>query len=246
MTNDEYIKIADEYEIDSFIESSSIKFGYRYIEKKDIEIACLISHWLSYGEYSKYMIKIDNILTNIMQNKPYEYIMSGLWIKYKDDYTCLYKVISWHNFACLCEKLRFIYINFKDLEDAMIINFKDKRNKFKYYYQSLCALLSGESMIPTPMSNNINVRINRFLMCMIRNNSNVDIGIWDNFKKNDLIVPCDTKMVTISKNLGIINKVDENIYTAIAITNFAKKIFSNDPSKMYYALYGIGKNVSKI
>lgn len=241
----DYIEIANKYEVKSFIDNDSIQFCYQYKDKKDIEIAGIISSWLSYGIYDRYMNKIRYILFTIMNDSPYEYIMDGKWNIYKDNYHCLYKIITWHNFAMLCDKLRLIYLNNKDLEEATLKHFIDRNTKFKYYHQSLCDLLSGESMIPTSRSLSSNKRMNMFLRWMIREDSLVDLGIWNQFKQKNLLVSCDVNTMEIAKELNIIYYTDETLSLTIKLTDYAKKVFPDDPSRMDFALYGYGINKLK-
>lgn len=242
MKNKEYAIIAEDYEANHSKYDSPIKFCYNYTNKKDIEIVGIISSWLAYGDICSYTNKTYCLIKNIIGEEPYNYIISGSWAKYKDDYSCLYRVTTWHNFSVLCEKLRFVYLNYKDLEDATLTNFKDRKNKYKYYFQSLCGLLGGETMMQTNESCGTNKRINLFLMWMIRKDSKNELGIWKSLKQEHLLIPCDTQLLLVAKKLGIIDKVDENISTVINLTNFAKKVFSEDPTKIYYTLCGILKD----
>ena len=241
----DYIELAEKYEVKSFINDDPIQFCYKYKDKKDIEIAGIISSWLAYGMRKVFILKIDHILTDVMDNKPYEYIMNGDWNKYKDDYGCLYRMTTWHNFAMLCEKLRGVYLNNKDLEDAVLNNFVDKNTHFKYYFKSLCDLLSGETMIPTAKSLSTNKRMNMFLRWMVRKDSEVDLGLWKELKQDQLLIPCDTHVLNTAKELGIIDKSYEILSYVIRLTKYAKKVFPNDPSKMDFALYGYGINKTK-
>jgi len=241
MEKKDYIELAEKYEVKSFIDSDPIQFCYRFSNKPDIEIAGIIASWLSYGMRKVFIPKIDQLLSVEMNNQPYNYIMSGNWQIHKDNYNCLYRLIMWHNFSMLCEKLRTIYLNNKSLEGATLANFYGNP-KFKYYHQALCDLLSGETMIPTASSTSANKRMNMFLRWMIRENSEVDLGIWSHSKKSDLLVPCDTHVLFPAKELGIISKVDETLSVVLRVTDYAKKIFDGDPAKMDFALYGYELN----
>lgn len=241
----DYIELAEKYEVKSFIDSDPIQFCYNYTDKKDIEIAGIIASWLAYGLRKVFISKISFILNEVMNNKPYDYIINGKWSIHKDDYTCLYRMTSWHNFAMLCEKLRLIYLNNKDLECAVLNHFVDRDTRFKYYYQSLCDLLSGESMIPSYKSLSANKRVNMFLRWMVRKDSNVDLGIWKEFKQSNLLIPCDVHVMNTAKSLGLITKTLETINGCIKITEYAKKVFPNDPARMDFALYGYGINKTK-
>lgn len=80
-----------------------------------------------------------------------------------------------------------------------------------------------------------------FLRWMIRNNSDVDLGLWKSFKKSNLLIPCDVHVLKSARRLGIISKVEET-QVVIKLTDYAKKIFDTDHARMDFALYGYGIN----
>lgn len=239
MNKEEYIALADKYEVESFILKDPLFFVRFYSHTKDIEIAGVIAAWLAYGRRSVFMPRISYLLGNVMKSSPYEYIMGNEWEQYKDDYKSLYRMTSWHNFAMLCERLHNVYTKFDTLEEAVIKTTTKK--KFKYYYQGLCSLLCGESMIPSADSNSANKRINMLLRWMVRQDSPVDIGLWKNISPSKLLVPCDTHSLDAACEFGIISKVDETKTVCVKVTEFAKTIFPDDPARMDFALYGHGE-----
>ena len=234
----DYTSIANQYEVKSFIDSDPVQFCYRYTNKSDIEIAGIIAMWLSYGSRKVFLPKIDYMLLEVMKNDPRGYIAFNDWAQYKDNYSCLYRMTTWHNFYMLCCKLHAIYIRNEYLENALTSSLK----KNQHYFEGLCNLLGGETMIPTSASFSANKRVNMFLRWMVRDNSPVDLGLWTTLNKKRLIVPCDTHSLASAKELGIISKVDETRRVAFKITEFAKEIFPNDPARLDFALYGYGIN----
>ena len=236
----DYIALADKYEVASFIDSDPIQFCYRFRDKKDIEIAGVMSSWLSYGKRSVFLPKINYLLNDVMGGHPFDYIMSESWHGNEDNYSSLYRMTTWHNFYELCDKLKYIYLNNKDLEEAVVKNYENRTSRFKYYHQSLCDLLSGETMIPTSESPSSNKRMNMFLRWMVRRNSEVDLGIWKTIDTEYLLIPCDTHVITSALKLKIITKGDASLNNTIRITDYAKRMFYEDPARMDFALYGYG------
>ena len=101
--------------------------------------------------------------------------MTGDFAKYKDNYYCLYKMITWGEFANLCEKLYGIYAQGITLQDAML---KEKRqNGYKHYVTALAHLLSGDTMIATSHTG-ANYRLNLAIRWLVRDDSPVDMGLW--------------------------------------------------------------------
>ena len=94
MTKEDYILLADRYETEDFIDNDPISLVKPYTKIRNIEISAVIAAWLSYGKRIVLMPKIASILTNEMNNKPYEYILSCEWAKYEDNYKCLSRMPS--------------------------------------------------------------------------------------------------------------------------------------------------------
>jgi len=70
---------------------------------------------------------------------------------------------------------------------------------------------------------------------MVRD-QDVDFGLWKNIKPSDLIIPLDVHIWKVSKELGLTKKINKNLKTAIEITEFLKKINSEDPLKYDFVL----------
>lgn len=234
MNNKDYIDIAKKNEVADNISASPIKFAYRYTDKKDIEVSGLIALWLSYGNREEYEQMVERLLVIIMDNSPYNYIMLRGYEKYKDNYTCLYRLTTWHNFAMLCNHLYNVYSKYSDLEEAVIANYKEK--KFEYYYQSLCDLICDETLIQSPKSTSSCWRMNLYIRFMARTNSEFDLGKWYNIMPSKLMVTCNDKAIINAKKLNIITRCECSLANMVKITEFTKRVFKNDPSRMDYVL----------
>lgn len=239
MKHNDYIELAEMAETKSFMDGTSVMIPHKYANKKDIEISGIITSWLIFDDERKSIAMAERILGKVMDNKPYEYIVSDKWCQYKDDYTCLFSFITWHNFAMLCNKLKCIYYNHGDLEAALASTVNDKKHKHTNYYNGLCELLSGETMIQTGDSSSSCFRANLFLRWMARKNSPVDLGIWKDVSENKLFVSCDANAIQQSKYLGITSKLECNFKNMEAITKFSREIFYKDPSRMDYVFYAL-------
>lgn len=234
MNNKDYKNIANHNEVSDNISVSLIKFPRRYTNKKDIEVSGIFASWMSYGDREECERMVERLLIDMMDDAPYNYILSREYAKYKDDYTCLYRMTSWHNFAMLCENLYKVYDKYEDLEEAVISNFKSK--KYSYYYQSLCDLLCEETLIQGPKSNSTCNRINEFMRWMVRYDSPFDIGKWYNISPRRLMVTCTDKALSNAVKLGIINQETASKANMVKITEFANNIFRNDPARLDYVL----------
>ena len=233
MDKERLIEIADKYEDKIYLKDNPLKFVREYNEKQDIEISAVLSAWLSYGNKKEYMDAIKSLLVNVIK-EPTKWLMSQEYRKYKDNYSCLYRMTTWHDFYHLCNKMyKAIYEN-GDIGSSI-------GHKYKFPYQNLCELLHGETLIPSPQSHCANYNMNLLLRWMVRKGE-YDIGIWNmHFSPDNLIVPCDITSTRNALNLGIITRKDVNKNNAMKITKYAKELFPNDPAKFSFALDNLHK-----
>ena len=83
-------------------------------------------------------------------------------------------------------------------------------------------------------------RYNMFLRWVVRKD-NLDMGLWSNVDKKDLILPLDTHTFKVSQKLGLLSRKTYDLQSAILITEKLKEFDSKDPIKYDFALYRIGQ-----
>ena len=89
--------------------------------------------------------------------------------------------------------------------------------------------------------NSANKRLNLFLRWMVRRNSPVDLGLWDWYPADQLLMPLDTHVVTVAKEFGLVaENTTSNLKLVIQLTDIMSEIFPGDPLKGDFALFGYG------
>lgn len=83
-------------------------------------------------------------------------------------------------------------------------------------------------------------RWNMFFRWMVRDDC-IDLGLWHNVDKKDLILPLDTHTFEVSKKLGLLSRKAYDLESAILITNSLRQFDPIDPIKYDFALYRIGQ-----
>ncbi|MDB2405672.1 TIGR02757 family protein [Arcobacteraceae bacterium] len=99
---------------------------------------------------------------------------------------------------------------------------RDKNGKIKY------------------IGNSAYKRYNMFLRWMIRYD-NLDMGLWKNVNKKDLILPLDTHTFKVSLKLGLLTRKTYDLQSAVLITEKLKEFDVTDPIKYDFALYRLGQ-----
>lgn len=90
------------------------------------------------------------------------------------------------------------------------------------------------------IGNSTNKRWFMYLRWMVRHDE-LDMGLWKNISKKDLIMPLDTHTFNVSKKLGLLNRKAYDLKSAIEITEKLKTFDPEDPVKYDFALYRIGQ-----
>ena len=85
-------------------------------------------------------------------------------------------------------------------------------------------------------------RVCMFLRWMVRDNSPVDLGLWDFIDKRTLIMPMDTHVLQEACAMGLLNTKSTSMSSALRLTARMKDIFPDDPLKGDFALFGYGVN----
>jgi len=110
--------------------------------------------------------------------------------------------------------------------------------KFYSYESRGYRFLLGKA--PDKKSKSTYKRWNMFLRWMVRKDS-LDLGLWENVDKKDLLMPLDTHTFQVSRKLGLLKRKSYDLKAVIELTQKLKEFDKNDPIKYDFALYRIGQ-----
>ena len=184
----------------------------------DVEIAALLSAHLAWGRRSMIVRDCERMFDEMCW-RPYDYVMNG---EYRNEAVSLHRTITWSEFAAICSRMKDIYSSRSSIEglsDAEIRTgiFGQKEDK------------------KAP-----NKKINMMRRWMVRDDGKVDLGLWKNSDKRDLILPLDVHVYTQASALGLTGRKQKDIVTAQEITDAFREIFPDDPCLGDFALFGYG------
>ena len=80
-----------------------------------------------------------------------------------------------------------------------------------------------------------------YLRWMVRK-SDVDFGLWDFIPTSELLIPLDTHVARISREMKLLTRKSNDFKAVLELTNNLKKYDSNDPVKYDFAIYAKGIN----
>lgn len=231
---------AQQYNTPVFIESDPIQLPHRFSKKEDIEIVAFLVSTIAWGKRSM-IIKSGERLIDIMGNDPHNFIL---------DYTTsslsfVHRTFNNVDLDFFFRSLRQLYQQ-GGLEAAFephadypgvqgrIIQFRERFLETAHEPRS-------EKHLSNPAKNSAAKRLNMFLRWMVRNdNCGVDFGLWNNIPMSELYIPLDVHTANVSRELGLLQRKQNDWKALEEIMNVLKKMNPADPAKYDYALFGIG------
>ena len=249
ITKFEIDELAQQYETPDFIKDDPVQFPHRFNQsKEDCEIAGFIASLLAYGN-RKVFIKKLNELFEIAQNEPYNFILN---FESKILKSFNYRFGTTSDFVEIFSAMRKLYEKDGGLEKLFKYGYDnqlDGKNHINFipivdYFYSQFSDKAGQGayfMIPNPKKGGAMKRMCMFLRWMIRKSS-VDLGIWHFMKPSELLIPLDTHVARLSREMGILTRKSNDFKAVLEITENLRKFDSHDPIKYDFAMFGYGVN----
>lgn len=228
---DTLIGWAEEYNDPKYFQEDPIIFPKSFAQMHvageaslaDVEIAALLSAHLAWGRRAM-IVRDCNRMFDEMSWKPYDYVMNG---EYRDEAASLHRTIKWSEFASICRRMKNIYSQKESIEGLT-----DAQIRTEIFGQK------EDRKAP-------NKKINMMRRWMVRDDGKVDLGLWKNTDKKELILPLDVHVYSQATALGLTGRKQKDIVTAQEITGAFREIFPDDPCLGDFALFGYGVSSSK-
>lgn len=233
---DKLNNLVKKYETKKFICSDPIQFPHRFKTKEDIELAGFISALFAFGKRELFIKKLDFLFS--MELTPFELISN---FKKYDLTEFVYRFIKSEDIVELLRLLNKLYIQDKSSLEELFSNKNPIKCATDYFYKnSNCKNNAGFCfMFAKPENNSALKRMNMFLRWMVRDGE-VDLGIWKQIKKTDLLIPLDTHVARISRHFKLLKRCSNDFKSVLELTEKLKEFDENDPIKYDFALFGLG------
>jgi len=235
----------------SQISPDPLEFPHRFNNPLDIEISAFISSVFAYGNVTQ----INNSLEKIhllMDHQPYKFVKNytfanGLKI-FKD---LKHRFYTGEDVAKFFFVLNKIYLNYGSLKYFFLLYYFERdlnlKNAISFFSQNFVKIISEKGtithgikfMIPDPLKGSACKRMNLFLRWMIRKDE-LDFGLWNEIPPSKLVIPVDTHVAKICKQLKLTKKKNESWQMAEEITEHLKRFDASDPVKYDFAICHIG------
>lgn len=240
----------------SKISPDPLEFLHRYKDYHDIEIAGIVSSVFAYGNITQIINTIERLHV-LMKHQPYKFILN--YNKWKQKYSfnsVKHRFYTEADIDSFFTALHKIYSSYETLKYMFLLYYFEKDKNLKeavsFFSQHMIELMTKgkkpthgiKFMFPDPYRGSACKRINLFLRWMVRKDE-LDFGLWNEISPSQLVIPVDTHVARICKEIGLTKSKNVSWKMAEEITERLKKYDSNDPVKYDFAICHIGMRKMK-
>jgi uncharacterized protein (TIGR02757 family) len=233
----------DEYDQPSFIKDDPVCIPHLFTKKQDIEIAGFFAAIFAWGNRT-IIINKSKQLMQLMDNAPYEFIQHYDEQDLKRLEGFKHRTFNYTDLLYFIDFFHHHYSKHKSLETAFTMygdRVEEMLTSFHHYFFSLEHVPNRtRKHIASPEKNSTCKRLNMFLRWMVRQNSEVDFGIWKKIKPSQLICPIDLHVARVAKRFNLLHRKQTDWNAALELTEYLRTLDPDDPVKYDFALFGLG------
>lgn len=218
--------------------------------KEEIEALALFSAMLSYGSAKQFMKKIEATLE--LCNGDFLGLIKQEGKYKKSPSFPSYRLSTSEELASLAYGIGDLIKAEKSLEKVFLMGYLPElsvKNGLIVLRTAIINKIAQKGtpltrgllhLLPDPSKGGCAKRWHMFLRWMVRGDDHVDLGLWKQVRTQDLLIPLDTHISRIARNLGLCTSKQDNWKTAEEITRSLKQIDPNDPIRFDFALCHLG------
>jgi uncharacterized protein (TIGR02757 family) len=238
-------KLYERYDWKRYVDPDPLVFLYDYPDVRDREIVGLIASSLAFGGVRQIMASVEKVLAP-MGGSPRDFVMntsSRKMSKIYEDFR--HRWASEKDLVRMLEGVRDMIVKYDSLEMGFASGMKESDADIipamtRFAQEIVCAGSgAGVCLIPDPCRKSACKRLNLYLRWMVREDR-VDPGGWKGVPASKLVVPLDIHMFRFASLLGLTERKQANLATAIEVTSEFARMSPEDPVKYDFALTRLG------
>lgn len=249
------LKLKLDYHYKNFIRSKlepdPLQFPHLFEDKKDIEVMSFIASVFAYGNVKQIINSLSKFLL-IADNKPYLFIKNYSAQSSHSQLSLIHRFYSSKDVMSFFQLLKIAYDESGSLKKLFLSGYNKNKSNLKdaitnfsnYFLVKAKKEFDNPSrglifMFPLPEKGSACKRMNLFLRWMVRKDE-LDFGLWNEIPTSKLIIPVDTHVARICKQLKLTKRKNVSWKMAEEITENLKKFDPLDPVKYDFAICHIG------
>lgn len=250
-------RLYETFDLD-FLSTDPLEFVHRFDRPEDREIVGLIASSLAYGRVAGIKRSIERVMA-VVGSSPYRFTKG--FSPERD--TALFSGFK-HRFNSGADISALIYFARQMIEESGSIggfflkgyspghrNIKEALSAFSenvlsldsaqvYKRKRLPEKAGVRFFFPSPAGGSPCKRLNLYLRWMVRRADRLDFGQWKGVDPSKLVIPLDTHIARISRNIGLTVRANPDWKMAEEITEGLKRLDPADPVKYDFALCRLG------
>jgi len=241
----------------SQLEPDPLQFPHLFEDENDIEVMAFIASVFAYGSVTQIINSLSKIVRK-MDNNPFDFIKQ---FNIRQDAAKFrginHRFYTYTDIVRLFHLIKFSYNKYGSLYNLFLNGFNKSDKSVKdgimnfscffltAYLKKFGSISNGiKFMFPLPEKGSACKRMNLFLRWMVRSDE-LDFGFWNDLPKSKLIIPVDTHIAKICRQLKLTKRKNISWNMAQEITDKLKKFDPIDPVKYDFALCHIGMRKMK-
>ncbi len=232
----------------SFLEPDPLAVALKYRgNRADLEVALLISALFAYGRADLIQKTVSWILDS-MEGAPARFCVdftkdNGSWNR-----SFKYRFNDRSDLVALVKAIGTAIREYGSLEKLFLAGDDpaEERVKLSFMADSLRRYSGRQTrsfshLVSDPSGGGACKRWNLFMRWAVRKDE-VDPGPWSgSVSKSRLVMPLDTHVARISRQLGLLERKQDDYKAALELTRFLRELDRNDPVKYDFAICSYGK-----
>jgi len=232
-----------------FIHPDPLEVVRNYSDPQDREIAAFMCSCLALGRVNAILGIIGKVLSLFPDLRSDLMSVSDAGLRRKLD-GIVYRFFTGDMIANLLSGLRNVIGQDGSLNAAFLAGLGDEADLYPSidrFAARLRAAVPGKvgMLIPESRGNGAAKRVNLFLRWMVRKDA-IDPGGWTGISPARLIIPLDTHVGRVSRDLGLTSRKSNDRRTALEITGSLKRLDPEDPVRFDFSMARPGINPAAV
>ncbi len=234
----------DQFHKPEFIHPDPLEAVLRYADIGDREIAGFIASAFAMGRVSSIEQAVHSVLSEL--GEPKYAVMTGSLKKFRSMFgSFVHRFFDGEDLARMLCALRSIVLEYGSIHRCFSQGVRPEHDTVLpaliSFTEKLHVRMGGVhgNLIPVPERGSACKRLLLYLRWMVRSDA-IDPGGWTDVPKNKLLVPMDVHMLYAAKRLGLTNRKQADMKTALEVTDHFRRIDADDPVKFDFSLTRLG------
>ena len=227
-----------------YVSPDPLEVLYGYDDPADREVVALVASSMAFGRVGQILKSISIVLEKMVS--PAEFVRETPREKLHTAFKGFkHRWVTEDDLAAMLSGAGKLISTHGSLEGAFAEHVRGGQDTALPALQGFLKALreaSGSTvnrLLPDPEGNSACKRINLFLRWMVRSDD-VDPGGWNCIDPGMLIVPLDTHMHNICRQLGLTDRMQADMKTALQVTEAFRKVSPADPVRYDFSLTRLG------